>query len=161
MSPLIHRLRIPVTVLGLTSVVLTTPVLAQQLYIYPQRGQTPEQQSRDRADCHVWAVQQTGFDPTVAAPPTAVAGAPQSSAVRGAAGGAAIGAVGGAIGGDAGKGAAIGAATGALFGGLRRRRQEQEVASAQANAQAVSSQQHAGYNRALAACLTGRGYTVQ
>jgi hypothetical protein len=146
--------------LALTVPVLAGSVGAQQLYIYPQRGQSPDQQARDRADCHVWAVQQTGFDPTVAPPPTVTA-APTAGAVRGAAGGAAIGAVGGAIAGDAGKGAAIGAATGALFGGLRRRSQEQQIATAQANAQAATSQKYANYNRAFAACLTGRGYTVQ
>lgn len=30
---------------------------------YPTRGQTDEQQARDRYECHGWAVQQSGFDP--------------------------------------------------------------------------------------------------
>ena len=34
-----------------------------QMFIYPERGQSPEQQQRDRGECHVWAVQQSGFDP--------------------------------------------------------------------------------------------------
>jgi len=33
------------------------------LYAYPRAGQSPEQQAQDRAECHKWAVAQTGFDP--------------------------------------------------------------------------------------------------
>ncbi|MCP1643920.1 hypothetical protein J2T41_003555 [Pseudomonas citronellolis] len=33
---------------------------------YPARGQTPDQQSRDRYECHTWAVGQSGFDPAAA-----------------------------------------------------------------------------------------------
>jgi hypothetical protein len=129
----------------------------QQLFIYPQRGQSPQQQERDRFECHQWAVQQTGFDPTRAmAPPPAAP--PTTGAMGGAARGAAIGAVGGAIGGNAGRGAAIGAGTGALFGAMRRNSQIRE---AQASQGAQMNQQRDAYNRAMAACLAGRGYTVQ
>ena len=82
---------------------------AQQLFIYPQRGQSPQQQQQDRFECHQWAVQQTGFDPMMGTAPPPPAPAPTTGAVRGAARGAALGAVGGAIGGNAGRGAAIGA----------------------------------------------------
>ncbi len=151
------------------------PAAAQQLFIYPTKGQSPEQQNRDRYECHTWAVQQTGFDPmnaqvaqypATAAPPPAQE-APQGGLLRGGARGAAIGAVGGAIAGDAGKGAAIGAATGALIGGFRRRdqrrrqqQQQQNYQQQQAQYQARSSAQRDAYNRALSACLSGRGYTV-
>jgi hypothetical protein len=33
-------------------------------YVYPNNGQSAEQQSTDRYECHRWAVDQTGFDPT-------------------------------------------------------------------------------------------------
>jgi hypothetical protein len=33
-------------------------------FVYPRNGQTPEQQSADRYQCHSWAKTQTGFDPT-------------------------------------------------------------------------------------------------
>ena len=33
------------------------------VYFYPKRGQSPEQQDRDRYECYNWAKQQTGFDP--------------------------------------------------------------------------------------------------
>lgn len=36
----------------------------QDLYIYPTRGQSEQQQSDDRYDCHRWAVDQTHYDPT-------------------------------------------------------------------------------------------------
>jgi hypothetical protein len=135
---------------------------AQGLYVYPARGQSPEQQNRDQYECHNWAVSQTGFDPTA---PSAQAPAPappaRGGAMRGAARGAAVGAVGGAIAGDAGKGAAIGAATGGVFGGMRQAEQNayQQQAQAQASSQQVAA--HDAYNRALRACLSGRGYTIQ
>ncbi len=153
---------------------------AQGLMIYPSKGQSQQQQSQDRYECHTWAVQQTGFDPTnpqmaqsnvAASVPPPQAEAPQGGILRGGARGAALGAVGGAIAGNAGKGAAIGAATGALFGGFRRRdqrrrQQVQQQQYQQQQQQAMQQQSQAanqrrnGYNRAMSACLTGRGYTV-
>jgi hypothetical protein len=152
---------------------------AQQLMIYPGKGQSHKQQERDRYQCHGWAVQQSGFDPSTAQAPRgqAYAGpppereAPQGGVLRGAGRGALLGVVGGAIGGNAGKGAAIGAGVGALFGGMRRNQQrereaqqqqayQQRQAQAQAQQQARYSGEHSAYNRALAACLRGRGYTV-
>jgi len=35
-------------------------------YVYPNAGQSEEQQQTDRYECHRWAVDQTGFDPTQA-----------------------------------------------------------------------------------------------
>jgi hypothetical protein len=34
------------------------------LLAYPMKGQTLDQENADRADCHDWAVAQTGYDPT-------------------------------------------------------------------------------------------------
>lgn len=39
--------------------------LPEQLFIYPKRGQSEELQATDRYECHRWAVEQTGFDPTL------------------------------------------------------------------------------------------------
>ena len=135
---------------------------AQQLFIYPQRGQSPQQQQQDRFECHQWAVQQTGFDPTMpmAMPPPA-APQPTSSPLGGAMTGAAVGALGGAIGGNAGRGAAIGAGAGALFGQFRRNEQIRNADAQQAGQMQQMNWQRDAYNRALAACLSGRGYTVQ
>lgn len=46
------------------SSVTTQPSGADQFYVYPKNGQSAEQQSKDRYECHRWAVGQTGFDPT-------------------------------------------------------------------------------------------------
>ena len=70
----------------------------------------------------------------------------------------------GAITGDAGTGAAAGAAMGGLAGGMRRRQQRlQQNQQQQVNTQAAANSkqgQRNTYHRAMAACLTGRGYTV-
>ena len=135
---------------------------AQQLFIYPQKGQSPQQQQQDRFECHQWAMQQTGFDPTMAtAMPPPSASPPTSSPLGGAMGGAAIGAIGGALGGSPGRGAAIGAGAGALFGHLRRNDQIRNAEAQQTGQMQQMNQQRDAYNRALVACLSGRGYTVQ
>jgi hypothetical protein len=136
-------------------------VLGADLYIYPNKGQSPEQQSYDRYDCHLWAVQQTGVDPTKAQASAPPPPPPQGGIFKGAARGAAVGAVGGAIAGDAGTGAAVGAATGGLIGGVKQRGQAQQQQQAQANQAAQQQGASAAYNRALSACLSGRGYTVK
>ena len=38
--------------------------LGDNLFIYPKNGQSADQQSRDRYECHSWASAQTGFDPS-------------------------------------------------------------------------------------------------
>jgi hypothetical protein len=161
------RLRhLALLVVGAIGLTLAASASAQT-YVYPQRGQSPQQQEFDRGQCYSWAVQQSGFDPAnpqVASAPPPMSGPPQGGMFRGAAGGAALGAVGGAIGGDAGKGAAIGAGVGALFGGFRRARweeeQQQQQQSYQAQQQSALAQGRGNYNRAFGACMSGRGYTV-
>jgi hypothetical protein len=142
----------------LVIVAVATATEAQQLHAYPQRGQSAEQQARDKSECQGWAAQQPGASPMTSAPPPPSTAPPQGEALRGAARGAAVGAVGGAIGGDAGKGAAIGAATGAVFGGLRRASAVQRDQEAQTQAQNAQVQ---NFSRAYAACLQARGYSVQ
>jgi hypothetical protein len=156
--------------LMLSTMLYAGSVAAQSggMYIYPAKGQNQNKQNEDRYDCHSWAVSQTGFDPS-----RPQANAPSSSGdqqyrpsdrhvLRGGARGAALGAVGGAIAGDAGKGAAAGAAMGGLAGGFRRRDERRQQASQQqADAQSAQQSQQSSYNRAMATCLEGRGYTVK
>ena len=40
---------------------------ASDIYLYPRNGQSDTQSQNDRYECHSWAVNQTGFDPTRAA----------------------------------------------------------------------------------------------
>ena len=40
---------------------------ALKLYVYPAAGQSESQLSEDRYQCHVWAADQSGYDPTLGA----------------------------------------------------------------------------------------------
>jgi hypothetical protein len=133
------------------------------MYIYPSKGQSQAQQDKDRYECHTWAVQQTGFDPSRQIANVQAANQPQPSRpyiLQGATRGAALGAVGGAITGNAGKGAAAGAAMGGIAGGFRRRDERLSRADIQADKAAAGNSARPAYMRAMAACLQGRGYTV-
>lgn len=121
------------------------PAYSTQPYIYPARGQSPQQEESDKGQCYGWAVKQTGFDPanprvvTPASPPSYSGQAPPQQG-------------------------------GVLFGGLRRlrfeeqeqqqmqMRQQQAYAAQQQNALA---QGRANYERAFGACISGRGYSVR
>ena len=136
------------------AVALAAPVGAQQ-YVYPAKGQTPEKQKSDEAACYSWAVQQTGFDPAKAPPPTAAAPTTATGTSPGAgARGAAKGAVVGGIVGDAGTGAAVGATA------ARNQSRKQNTAQQQQQAGA-SQQQQQSFAKARAACLEGKGYTIK
>ena len=140
------------------------------LTVYPAKGQPQPQQVDDERACYEWAQQNTGIDPTATAVNADSAGkaakAQTDSASRGAAvGGAARGAVGGAviggIAGDAGTGAAIGAVAGAAKGRKARKTagaQAEQAGQQQAAGQSAATQET--FAKAMAACLQGRGYTV-
>ena len=151
---------------------LAVTASAQQQYVFPKLGQTPQQQQKDEYDCYQWAARQTNFDPMAAGlqtpPPPASSGSAQAapgSGLKGAAKGAAAGAAIGAIAGDAGKGAAIGAVAGGLGGRFRSRRQAEEAQKQQqAQAQAAAAQtaqRQQEYLKAKAACLEAKGYSVK
>ena len=40
-------------------------VIAQELIIYPAKGQSQDQMEKDKFECYTWAKGQTGFDPPV------------------------------------------------------------------------------------------------
>jgi hypothetical protein len=134
--------------------------LGLDIFVYPGKGQTKEQQEQDEFACYKWAKDQTGVDPTQPVQQAAAAPPPGREVGRGAARGAAVGAIGGAIGGDAGKGAAIGAGVGAAAGVARRRQAEQQQQAAQQQARQQQEASINGYKRAFSACMTARGYTV-
>ena len=146
----------------------TSEVLAQDLFVFPNRGQSNEQMQRDRMECHAWARQQTGFDPFQASPGAPMPQASGGSTLGGMAGGGAVGAAGGAviggIAGNFGRGAAIGAASGALLGGMARSSQNRSDADATRQwAQQEAATQAAArdrFSRAYRTCLEGKGYTV-
>jgi hypothetical protein len=149
-------------VLVIFALAIAAPAAAQDLMIFPNNGQSQAQQDQDRGACHIWAVNNSGFDPVASSGARPSSGqASRGGVVRGGARGAATGAVIGAIAGNAGRGAAMGAAGGGLVGGMRRNDQRRNQ---QAADQQWANQQNAGrsaYNRALSACLEGKGYTVR
>lgn len=134
--------------------------IAQQPIYYPAKGQSPQQQNRDLGQCQGWAQQTTGINPA------ALAAAPQPQAPSGPAVGggervvgAARGAILGEVFGDHG---GEGAILGAMIGGVRaRRNQAQQQQAAQQQADSARAAQVNTYNRAVAACMEGRGYTVR
>lgn len=142
--------------------------LAQEMFAYPTKGQSQEQQDQDKFACYNWAKQQSGFDPM--AVPTTTAPAPtDKSTGPGALGGAAIGAgagaIGGAIlGGKAGTGALLGGGLGGILGGLSSSSQHEKNNKKRNDWErqqtAQYAQQRGNYDRAYAACMSGRGYTV-
>jgi hypothetical protein len=170
------RFAVPVAVTVLLAACVTPPPRTvvvpapppQRVFVYPANGQSPQQTDRDRYECHVWAVQQTGVDPSRsdANPYARVIVQPANPPGTGTAVGAISGAIlGSIIAGprNAGAGLVLGGATGAIIG---------SASDAQAQAQAQQTQQQinqsaaAGraqadsYRRAIGACLQGRGYTI-
>ncbi len=142
--------------------VISDNVMSSDFFVYPNKGQTAEQVSKDKFECQEWAKQQTGIDPMrVATDVQAEKVEKKGGAFGGAARGATIGVIGGAIGGNAAKGAAIGAGAGALAGNRRRRKSEKQ----QTQSYEAADRQRQGlmdtFNRAYHACLTGRDYSIQ
>jgi hypothetical protein len=153
------------------AVMVAGPAGAQEVIIYPAKGQSEDQMEKDKFECYSWAKKETGFDPmqmpTATAPPPKKE-APKGGAGRGAVGGAAVGAVVGGIakgGKGAARGAVIGGGSGALIGGMRRenqrKQQEQERNQWEREQANAYMQKRNTYNRAYGACLEGRGYTVK
>lgn len=138
----------------------TAEAFAQNLMVYPAKGQSQEQMERDKFDCYSWAKKNTGFDP-MQATPVQQQSVEQRGLLGGAARGAAGGAIIGAIAGDAGTGAAIGAGVGTVGRGMGNRRERNRAEQNQEQAQSMQDAARNDYNRAYAACLEGRGYTVR
>jgi len=167
---------IPVALLGLLSACVTPPPRTyavpapppQRVFVYPAHGQSPEQTERDRYECHTWAVQQTGVDPSRADASAYERVIVQPSTPPGAntAGGAVAGAIIGAIIGgprNAGAGAVLGGATGAIIGASADASEQQQARMTQQQINESAAQGRAradAYRRAIGACLQGRGYSV-
>jgi hypothetical protein len=162
---------------------------AQQIgmFAFPKNGQNADQQLKDESECYGMAKQRTGID-AQAPPPQglsedekklaqqqAAENAPkaQGGRARGAARGAAGGAAVGAIAGDAGKGAGAGAVVGTMKGGSQQRQANAQskqqaaaqTAAAQKKAEEEMLRQHQEgidtFQRAFAACMDARGYSVK
>jgi hypothetical protein len=124
--------------------------------VYPSKGQSDAQRSKDELACHEWAQKETGVDPVALAEQQQQQQGQGSGTEGSAARGAGIGAMRGAMDGDAGAGAMHGAGMGRLIAMVRARRQLKQ----QQSANEQSSSQMEQYDKAYATCLTGRGYAV-
>ena len=113
---------------------VATAAWADEPIVYPAKGQNQAQQERDEFECHEWAKKDTGVDP-VALAEKSLAATPSTS------GGAPRGG-------------------GGLLGMLRAKRQLREQQSSGSSQAASIKPEMEKYDRAYAACLTGRGYTV-
>jgi hypothetical protein len=151
----------------LVTVIFSGSAFAQELIIFPAKGQSDEQMEKDKFSCYQWARNETGFDPMKV--PTASTPPPQQQAKSGGAGrGAVVGAGAGALiksGGSRSKGAAYGALAGGLLGGARsssQRRQDEEARRQWEQEQAREyAHKRNTYNRGYSACLESKGYTVR
>jgi len=144
--------------------VAATSMAADELMIFPNADQTAEKQEEDKFACYSWAKGETGFDPM--APPTTTEAPPQQEAqkggmARGAVRGAAVGQL---VGGDSDS-TWSGAAAGAAVGGMRRNDQKRKEQQAQEQWEQeqvqIYTENRNRYNRAYAACLEGKDYTVR
>ena len=143
---------------------VTAPMPDTEVFFYPQANQGPAQQDRDRYECYLWAVKQTGFDPSqpgLTAPrAVTVEPAPGSGVAAGAITGAVVGAMIGAPH-DSGEGAAVGAVAGAMVGGAAEQSAQDRQAAEVEGEQSELDRQALRYRRAMTACLEGRGYAVR
>jgi hypothetical protein len=135
---------------------------AAQQYVYPAKGQSPEQQKSDEAACYTWAVQQSGFDPANPPPPqqaaqpqTGPSGVTPGAGVRGAARGAVVGEI---AGGD-------NTGTAAAAGAVAARAKPPAEPRGDAAGPAAATSRHTAATAGLrqgTRCLPGRrGYTVK
>jgi uncharacterized protein HemX len=153
--------RITSVAVGFALMTLSVAAMAQKPIVYPAKGQSASQQSKDDSECAAWAKKETGVDPAKAsqpAPPPPPPPAPKGGVVKGAAAGAAVGAIGGN---DVGSAAAKGAVIGGVAQHSRKKgqaeaQQAQQQASAQQSQQAMQT-----YSNAWGACMTGRGYSIK
>ena len=146
------------------------PPPSVEVYFYPTKGQSLEQQERDRYECYLWAKDKTGFDPSLPglAPGQRVQVVPTTPPGQKAATGALLGAMLGAATserGEKGEGAVRGAIAGALIGAASESAEQQRAQEIQRNEQAKIDarleRQAEEYRRAMTACLEGRGYNVK
>jgi len=155
-----------------------TLAATMNVYVFPNKGQKPEQQSKDESECYNYATQNTGTDPfalqkqseaqaaqTEQAKQQAAQagkGAGAKGAVKGAAAGAVIGEV---ANDDAGGGAGAGAAVG-VVAGRRKAKGAQQQATQQAEqqgqkAQAATAEQLTNFKKAFSVCLEAKNYMVK
>ncbi|MCP3850656.1 MAG: hypothetical protein GY694_10540 [Gammaproteobacteria bacterium] len=137
--------------------------VANDVIVFPAKGQSNEQMEKDKHACYGWAKNETGFDPMVtpkASTPPPSQTKKSGGVARGGLGGAALG---GIVGGSSG--AKKGLAAGGLVGGVRQNSANKKTEQASKEWQQKEANNYANnrnkYNRAYSACVEGKGYTVK
>lgn len=157
--------------------VTLSPICYSAQYVFPAQGQTPETQKADEEACIAWATAQTGYNPTAATAAVPATPAPvatestagtekqRGGALKGAAIASGVAAI---TDNDKSDAAAAGAVVGLVGQRSSNRRAERNVAEAEAQQPqtapapaAAPTASAAEFEKANAACLTGKGYTVQ
>ena len=158
------KIALRIIALILLPVLSTGMVQANELSVYPAKDQSAEQQEKDKFECYSWAKNDSGFDP-MAMPKTTTPAPTTEKKKGGVAKGAAVGAIGGKVFGSSSKTTKKSAAAGALVGGARQsssnKKAEQERQQWEQQESANYANNRNNYNRAYAACLEGRGYSVK
>ena len=158
---LTYRRKLMATFCGLC---LAATSMADELMIFPNIDQSADQQEQDKFACYTWGKGESGFDPM--APPTATEPPPKEEPKKGGARkglvrGAAIGQI---AGGDS-KSTRRGAAAGVAVGGMRSQNQKKQEAQKREQWEQeqvrIYTENRNRYNRAYAACLEGKNYTVR
>jgi hypothetical protein len=121
--------------------------IAAEMFAYPEKGQSEEQQQADRQYCETWATRQTG---SIGSPSA------QSSPSRERMGGGMMrGRMIGEAAGNSGAGMMGGGMAGLMRRRIKKKREEEQQQSAQ-NGGPTDAHDHA-----FKACMEGRGYTVE
>jgi hypothetical protein len=147
---------------ALAACLLAGAAAAATQYVYPTGGQDRAQQARDEAACSTWATQQTGYDPAKKTKAqtgasvdtvTKALGSPEGAAAISALAGKNAGTVNSITGALSGAGGSTtsGSATTNLL----------SQAVAQQHPQTTQPSGEHDFYRARAACLSGKGYSVQ
>lgn len=151
------------SVLVITLSAIVSVSVANDLIVFPAKGQSNEQMEKDKHACYGWAKKETGFDPMVtpktSTPPPSQA-KKSGGVARGGIGGAALG---GIVGGSSG--AKKGLAAGGLVGGVKQNSTNKKTQQATKEWEQKEANNYANnrnkYNRAYSACLEGKAYTVK
>ena len=137
--------------------------VANDLIVFPAKGQSNEQMEKDKYACYGWSKKETGFDP-MAAPKASTPPPSQTKksggVARGGVGGAALG---GIVGGSSGakKGLAAGGLVGGAKQGSANKQTEQKTKEWEQQEANKYAQGRSKYSRAYSACIEGKGYTVK
>ena len=136
--------------------VLAVPASAR-VYIYPNKGQSIQQQTTDIAACKAWASSQTGYYMNVQhiAPQVQKGG----EVAKGVTVGSLLGLIFAPV--TGGASIAVGAVVGGAVGVGKRAQKDQVNRQSRQIVAATTAVQMADFKRAATACMNARGYTIR